>query len=428
MKKILIFSFGLILFCISCEKNDTQNTNEKTEIWRPALTSIRDDSSIELTWLNSVIFELNLRPFTYIDPDEFEIFMSKNDPEHLIKIVTLKNDKTYSYKVSNLSNGSNYYFAVKAIKKGKEPLMSDTIMAMPSGSEEILQIINNKDFPMESGSFSKINQGIAYVNRNFTWDNGKYGQMSLFTVNPDSQETSIIDTASYFPDCSPTEMKIVYCSDKYEVSNVNGRPQHIVVYDISSGSIKKLTQGVSFDISPEFSPDGNWIVYSSDEGQPGVFNFWKITKDGTQKSKITQNLNLTSSSIGNIALGRPTWSNDGNLIFFNIVSENKTQNGIYKYDLQNNGIDPIIKSRWIDICPSISPDNDRIAFISNRSGTYQIWTYNFATKSFKQITGSKGDNLNTDWGKLEWITSNKLLYSGFSTTDSEETIFTIELN
>jgi Tol biopolymer transport system component len=79
------------------------------------------------------------------------------------------------------------------------------------------------------------------------------------------------------------------------------------------------------------------------------------------------------------------------------------------------------------MCRAASPDNNNIAFISNRSGNNQIWVYNISTGLFRQITGSKGTNLNTDWGKIEWINDQKLLYSGYSYIDSKETIFTIDL-
>ena len=427
MKRFYLLSIILILINISCNKVENGEPNDKTEIWRPALSSIRDDSSVRLFWLNPVIYEMILRPFTYIDPDRFEIYMSQGDSKHLVKIADFDNDKKYSYKITNLTNGLNYFIAVKAIKRGKEPLMSDTIMVIPSVPEIIQQLTDNTGFPMESGSISKDNQMIAYVNRNFTWDNGKYGDMSLFALNLSSKENLIIDTSSYFPDWSPTEKKVVYCSDKHEITNANGRPQHLLIYDFSTGTRIKLTNGDYFDINPDFSPDGNWIVYSSDEGQHGIFNFWKISKDGSQKTKITDNLNLTSLSIGNVALGRPLWSSEGNSIFFNILSENDSHNGIFQINLQNGNINPIIKSQWKDMCPSASPDNNSIAFVSNRSGNNQIWVYNLSTKLFRQITGSKGTNLNTDWGKIEWINNQRLLYSGYSYTDSKETIFTIDL-
>ena len=133
-------------------------------------------------------------------------------------------------------------------------------------------------------------------------------------------------------------------------------------------------------------------------------------------------------SIGNVALGRPRWSGDGNYIYFNRVFGDKIQNGIYRILLNNLGIEPIINSRWFDSCPSVSPDNKQVAFMSNRSGINQIWIYNMVTKKYKQVTGEKDDNINSDWGKIVWLNENKLMYGGYSPVNSLETIYTIEIN
>lgn len=58
----------------------------------------------------------------------------------------------------------------------------------------------------------------------------------------------------------------------------------------------------------------------------------------------------------------------------------------------------MIISDWMDVCPAISPDNKQVAFISNRSGTNQIWIYNIITKKYNQITGDIGDNVDSNWG------------------------------
>jgi hypothetical protein len=418
----------LVSFCSSCNKDEVLDENGKTEIWKPLLTSIRHDSYIEIQWLNPMIFEIFLRPYTFIDPDAFEIYLSKNDPQHLEKIATLGNDKKYKYEIRNLTNGHYYFLAVKALKKGKLPLMSDPIMVIPSVPEKIQQITANKDFPMESGSISKNHQVLAYVNRYFTWDNGKYGQMSLFAFDLISHKNTIIDTAAYFPDWSPSEMKVVYCSDKHEINKENRLSQQLAIYDYQTNKIKRLTQGESFNTNPDFSYDGNWIIYSSDEGHHDVFDLWKISVNGSQKVQITENLNLTSSSIGNVALGRPSCSNDGNYVYFNVLENGKTKNGIYRVSLQNKVIEPVITSQWTDVCPAISPDNKQVAFISNRSGTNQIWIYNLITNKYNQITGDTGDNINTDWGKIEWMNENSILYGGYSSENTNESIFTIDLN
>jgi tricorn protease-like protein len=427
MKYHFVSFIFLMLFSISCDKQEPSDPASEMKLYPPALVGSRGDSSVELNWQNYMRIEKVLRPYNLIDPEIFEIYMSEGNPDKLVKIATLKNDNQYSFIVSNLENGLNYFFMVKGMRKGAVPVISDIIMIMPSAHENIQQLADNKDFPMESCSISKGNQRIAYVNRNFTWNDGKYGQMSLFAFNLASGENKIIDTASYFPDWSPTEMKVVYCSDKHEVNAGNRKPQHIVVYDLETGDIKKLTNGPSFDINPEFSPDGKWILYSSDEGNNGVFNFWKISADGSQKVKITDNLNLIDPYIGNLSLGRPVWSVDGNYIYYNVITGNTDKDGIYRLNLQNGKSESIIRSKWSDMCPAVSPDNKDLAFISNRSGTRQIWIYNLASGTYKQISGYEGDCINTDWGKIEWINNTKLLYSGYSETNSKETVSTIEV-
>jgi dipeptidyl aminopeptidase/acylaminoacyl peptidase len=427
MKYLVVSFFFLMLFSVSCDKQESSDSTDETRLWPPALVGTRGDSSVELEWQSYILMEKIFRPYTYIDPEKFEIYMSVVSPEKLVKIATLENDKQYRFTTSNLKNGLSYFFAVRAIRQGEVPLMSDTIMVIPSGPENIQQLADNKDFPMESGSISKGSRKIAYVNRNFTWDNGKYGQVSLFSLDMVTGENKIIDTASYFPDWSPTEMKVVYCSDKHEINSGNKRPQHIIIYDTQTGTIKKLTSGTSFDISPDFSPDGKWIIYSSDEGKSGIFDFWKISTDGSQKVRITDNLNLTDAYTGNLSLGRPVWSADGKYIYYNVITGNINKDGIYRLNLQNGVSESIIKSGWSEMCPSVSPDDKNIAFISNRSGTRQIWSYNLTSGTYKQVSGCRGDNINTDWGKLEWIDNNNILYSGYSSTNSKETLFTIEV-
>ncbi|OFX56858.1 MAG: hypothetical protein A2066_19180 [Bacteroidetes bacterium GWB2_41_8] len=427
MKKPQLLVFLLLLtFCLACENEAILDEKSKTEIWVPKPIAQKFDSGITIHWLNSVIFNKILLPFTYIDPDKFEIYLSKNDPETLEKVATLSNDQTYSHTFRNLLNGSYYYIAVKAVRKGKESLMSDTIMVIPSIAAKVNQVAASPNYPLETGSMDKTRQILAYVNRNFSWDNGKYGNMSLFIYNLATRVNSIVDTSAYFPDWSPAEMKIVYCTDKHEISKNGRRPQHLAVYDYQTRKISKITKGDVFDLNPEFSNDGKWIVYSSDEGSPQEFNFWKISADGLQKEQLTSNLNLDAATTGNIALGRPSWSPDDRLIYFSVFRQ-KNKNGIYRISLQNKNIEQLITSGWMDISPIVSPDHSKIALISNRSGNNQIWIYNLITKKYSQITGAENDNISTDWGKIEWIDANTLLYGKYSQENKNDAIYSIEI-
>jgi Tol biopolymer transport system component len=427
MKNLIFFLAFFTILNISCDKQDSTGPSGENRLWPPALSGIRGDSSVELKWMNPIIFNKMLKPFDYVVPERFEIYMSEGDSQNLAKIATVENDGLYTYTVSNLKNGLNYFFEVKSIRKGMEPEMSGLIMIMPSEPEEIRRITENKDYPMESGSFSMGNGIMAYVNRSFTWDNGMFGQAALFSFETATGENRIIDTASYFPDWSPTEMKLVYCTDKHEVLTGNKMPQHLVIYDYETGIRKKLTTGTSFNINPEFSHDGNWIAYSSDDGKDGVFNLWRISSDGSQKIRITNNLNLSASSMGNVELGRPVWSPDDRYLYYNIASGESSTDGISRVNIQTGQTEAIIKSAWFDTCPSLSPDGKKIAFISDRSGSNQIWLYDLNSGLWKQITGCNGDYVNRDWGKLEWTGNGEILFSGYSYADSKETLLTVKI-
>lgn len=417
----------LLSFCISCVDKEIQADKRLTEIWIPKPIAQKFDSGITIHWLNPVIFNKVLLPFTYINPDKFEIYLSKNNPENLSKVATLDNDESYAYTFKNLSNGSYYYIALKSIKKGKESLMSDTIMVIPSVGAKIDLVAASSNYPFETASIDKTSQIITYVNRNFTWDNGKYGNMSLFTYNLATKENTMVDTSAYFPDWSPAEMKIVYCTDKREMTINDRRPQHLAVYNYQTKKISIITRGNVFDINPEFSNDGKWIVYSSDEGSPEVFNLWKISVDGLQKEQLTNNLNFDAATTGNIALGRPSWSPDDQFIYFSTFRQ-KTKNGIWRISLQNKTVELVLSSGWMDICQAISPDHSKLAFISNRSGNNQLWIYNLITKKYSQITGEEKDYISADWGKLEWIDGKTLLFGGYSSDNKNDAIFSLEVN
>lgn len=428
LMKSLIFSLFLFMIIgISCDKDDSAGIDGENRLWPPALSGIRDDSKVELKWLNPVIYEKVYRPFDYITPEKFEIYMGEGNSQKMALIAAIENDDLYTFTVSNLRNGINYFFEVKGLREGMPPVKSGLIMVMPSGPEEITRKVENRDFSMESGSFSTGNRVMAYIDRSFTWDNGKYGQAALFAYDLSTGKNRIIDTSAYFPDWSPTEMKLVYCSDKHEVITGNKMPQHLVTYDYETGLRKKLTTGTSFNINPEFSHDGKWIVYSSDDGNNEVFNLWKIASDGSQKTRITNNLNLSSAAVGNIELGRPVWSPDDKYIYYNVVSEERGHDGIFRVNIQTGQTEPVINSGWLDTCPSISPDGKNIAFISNRSGSNQIWLYRINTGAWIQITGCTGDYVNRDWGKIEWTGNTEILYSGYSQADSRETLLTIKI-
>ena len=80
--------------------------------------------------------------------------------------------------------------------------------------------------------------------------------------------------------------------------------------DGSNGvSPTKLTSGMCWDMQPRFSPDGDWICFTSDrvgKSNRAGDNIWIMRKDGTDLRQVT---NETFRLVNN-----PSWSPDGNYL------------------------------------------------------------------------------------------------------------------
>jgi len=73
---------------------------------------------------------------------------------------------------------------------------------------------------------------------------------------------------------------------------------------IAGGAATRLTEGLSFDAQPRFSPDGSRVVYISDRS--GAENVWVISTDGADTLQITKGKQNEYAS--------PEWTPDGDYV------------------------------------------------------------------------------------------------------------------
>jgi dipeptidyl aminopeptidase/acylaminoacyl peptidase len=111
-----------------------------------------------------------------------------------------------------------------------------------------------------------------------------------------------------------------------------------------------------------------------------------------------------------VDISRPVWMDENDFIFQGTNSNTRTS--IYKSSILTKKIEPLITSGWNDYNAAISPNADQIAFISDRSGSEQLWLYNLQTKEYKQLTGyDENDYFDGNWTKINWMDNNQLLFS-----------------
>jgi len=403
MKKFIIIS--LILLVLGCQKEETL-IDDGTVIWRPIPVATIDKNQIQLNWLNYSIYNMVLLPYTYVNPDNFEIYISKGTPDDFTKLIEVNNDESYSYQIANLENGQSYYFYVISKKKRYSSLVSDTIMAIPNPlpqTENLITIDNSHT--ITSVSLSPQKNKIAYVDKFYSWDGGENCCMAvaILTSNLDGSGTELIEINAHEPYWSPNDDKIVFRSESNDIQ--------IALYDFETKSITELTDGNGVKYAPVFSKNGEFILFESPRNSnvdyPGYIpsNIWMLNTNTSETTQITDisSLNLKKA-------GRPNWIDNDRFLFNGTGVDYKSQ--IYESSITTKQVTQKIVSDWNDYCPSISPDNKNIAFISDRSGSNQIWLYSVETGSLKQLTGFASlGGVDRWWNRIEWMDNSNILFT-----------------
>ncbi|HPD25314.1 MAG TPA: hypothetical protein PK464_00965 [Candidatus Marinimicrobia bacterium] len=192
-------------------------------------------------------------------------------------------------------------------------------------------------------------------------------------------------------DISPDGGRIVF-EDGGQIYRVPMIGDSIVV-----NQIKQLTfEGSNF--FPAISPDGNWIVYDSNNESPdGGYRIWIMTDNGTDKSLVVS--------------GRmPCWSDNQKWIYYiGLYAE------IYKVNIDSTS--EVVKVTHLNETniysadnrnPKCSPDGTKVAFESNG----QICITDSTGNNLKQLTTDGGIN-------PDWIDNNTIVYIGFNPRGSD---------
>lgn len=184
------------------------------------------------------------------------------------------------------------------------------------------------------------------------------------------------------PDWSPNGHFIVYTS--YKEHN----PDLILLDPNARRRRRPLLRLPGINSAPAWSPDGSKIslVLSKDSNSEiYVLNRWR------KLTRLTRHFNIDTS---------PTWSPDGKKIAFTSDRSGTGRPQIYIMDATNGdrtGVKRItFQSRYNDN-PAWSPDGDKIAFTSMVKRSFQIKIYNTKTRKTTDVTSGSGSKEEPTW-------------------------------
>lgn len=202
--------------------------------------------------------------------------------------------------------------------------------------------------------------------------------------------------------------------------NLEDEHKNLSLFQLSLDGEKKLVTRpppLQSDFEPTFSPDGRWMAFLRGS-YADYSNIWVEPAQGGNARPITSGANVISSlawapdshnlifSINSGGLWRIGLNGGSPLSFLNTEGEtegltvshrNDRLAYVRNYESLNIWRVPIpgtshstpvklLSSARDDFEPTFSPDGSRLAFSSNRSGTYQIWISGSDGSSPRQIT------------------------------------------
>jgi TolB protein len=161
--------------------------------------------------------------------------------------------------------------------------------------------------------------------------------------------------------------KIVFDSNR-DAERVGGtieerQAKEIYICDYDGANQTRVTTSRTLSITPDWSPDGRAIAYTSyARGYPDIF-----------VSFIYQGL-LQRPTAGKGQSFLPAYSPDGKQIAF--TSNRDGNDEIYVMNADGSNVRRLTHNPAIDVSPTWSPSGLQVAFVSDRTGAPQIWTMN----------------------------------------------------
>jgi Tol biopolymer transport system component len=202
-------------------------------------------------------------------------------------------------------------------------------------------------------------------------------------VLPD-RSVRVVAIRGYFPSFAPDSAQLA-CDEGFT---------RIVIASLDSRTMRPLLDPAALGGAqdqrawrPSWSKDGQWIAFTVGPAfaKPDApADIWKARPDGSGA------VNLTAGSGGNDAF--PDFSPDGNRVVFRSGRDGNHE--IYVIDADGGNPTRLTDHPSTDTMPAFSPDGKQIAFVSDRDGNHEVYLLELGTggeePAVRRITDHSG--------------------------------------
>lgn len=181
-----------------------------------------------------------------------------------------------------------------------------------------------------------------------------------------------------------------------------GGNHDVYVYDLEMGTETRLTEQPGLDIEPNWSPDGEWIVFGSDRDKQGTrdpdhpvccVDIFMIRKDGSDVRQVTDHPAKDSEPVWAAPGGGEEPS--GRIVF---LSWRTGDREIFSINVDGSDPKNLTNDPGVDENPDVSPDGKRIVWTSDRDGgRLHLYVMDIDGSNVRQLTFDPGGDNSPRW-------------------------------
>ncbi len=221
-------------------------------------------------------------------------------------------------------------------------------------------------------------RGLAQTEIAFVSTRG--GEKKIYTMEASGHEWRRVNSGpglALSPDWSPDGRQLVYTS-------YSSNFPWVFLDNLARGKRKVLSAQPGLNAFPAVSPDGRWVALTL--SRDGNNEIYKMSIDGRKLQRLTYGRANDCS---------PAWSPDGRKIAF--TSDRRGSPQIYVMNADGKNVRRLKVSGNYNTSPAWSPDGELIAYASLSGGNFEIYAVNVKTGEVTRLTKNRYDDEDPSW-------------------------------